>query len=204
MSFFQEFTTAIRVAIALWVLTAVLYPILMLGIGAIFPYQANGSMITNSQGKVVGSALIGQNFTSDKYFWGRPSTTNYSSFTDKEKDPKNIAQTTGLSGASNFAPSNPDLIKRVKDSINSLKTAGTTPTADLVYTSGSSLDPHISPEAAKAQSDRVAKARSLAIAQIEPLITKNTESRFLGIFGEPVVNVLKLNLDLDQLSGNKS
>ncbi|CAN1212414.1 K(+)-transporting ATPase subunit C [Tumidithrix helvetica PCC 7403] len=198
MLFLREITTAIRATLVLWVLTAVLYPVLMLGIGAIFPYQANGSMIV-SQGKVVGSALIGQNFTADKYFWGRPSTTNYSSFTDKEKDPKNIGQTTGVSGASNYAPSNPDLLKRVSDTIGNLKKAGVTPTADLVYTSGSSLDPHITPEGAKAQLDRVAKARSLPATQIEPLIAKNTEARFLGIFGEPAVNVLKLNLDLDVL-----
>ncbi|MEE3717390.1 K(+)-transporting ATPase subunit C [Tumidithrix elongata RA019] len=198
MLFLREITTAIRATLVLWVLTTVLYPVLMLGIGAIFPYQANGSIIV-SQGKVVGSALIGQNFTADKYFWGRPSTTNYSSFTDKEKDPKNIGQTTGVSGASNYAPSNPDLLKRVSDTIGNLKKAGVTPTADLVYTSGSSLDPHITPEGAKAQLDRVAKARSLPAAQIEPLIAKNTEARFLGIFGEPAVNVLKLNLDLDVL-----
>jgi potassium-transporting ATPase KdpC subunit len=204
MSFLKETTTAIRAAIALWVLTAVLYPLLMLGIGAIFPFQANGSMILNPQGQAIGSAAIGQNFTSERYFWGRPSTTNYSSFTDKEKDPKNIGQATGVSGASNYAPSNPDLVKRVSDTIGNLKKAGVTPTADLVYTSGSSLDPHITPEAAKAQIDRVAKARSLSAAQIEPLIAKNTESRFLGIFGEPAVNVLKLNLELDALSGNKS
>jgi K+-transporting ATPase ATPase C chain len=192
-------------------LTALLYPLLMLLIGqVVFPYQANGSLIRNDQGRVAGSALIGQPLSSDQYFWSRPSTTNYSSFTAQERDPENVGQTTGVSGASNLAPSNtqqllkdnrkpdePDLIKRIREETNKLNQAGIKPTADLVYTSGSSLDPHISVEAAKAQIQRVAKARSLNPNQVEILVSKYTDDRFLGIFGEPGVNVLKLNLALD-------
>lgn len=200
----RETLRAIRVTLLLWLLTAILYPTVMLIVGLLPPlqYQANGSIISNAQGQVIGSALIGQSFTSERDFWSRPSTTNYSSFTKQEFEPtkpENITQRTGTSGASNLAPSNPDLIKRIEPEINRLKQAGIPPTADLVYTSGSSLDPHISVESAKAQIARVAKVRSLNPNQVEILVTKNTEGRFLGIFGEPGVNVLKLNLALDSL-----
>jgi potassium-transporting ATPase KdpC subunit len=192
MSIFRELIVGIRTVVVLWLLTAIIYPFLMLAIGQfVFPTQANGSLITNANGEVVGSALIGQSFTSDRYFWSRPSTTNYSEGEE--------AKPTGISGASNLAPSNPDLKKRVEESIANLKQNNIQPTADLVYTSGSSLDPHISIEAATAQIDRVANARSLPPNQIETLIVQNTEGRFLGIFGEPGVNVLKLNLALDDL-----
>jgi potassium-transporting ATPase KdpC subunit len=206
MSLMREITTAIRVTLVLWVLTAVIYPFFMLLVAQAVPYQANGSLILDREGKAIGSVLIGQNFTADKYFWSRPSTTNYSSFTDNEKDPKNLGQTTGISGASNLAPSNPALIDRVKKSIDTLRQSGNKPTADLVYTSGSSLDPHITPEAAKAQIERVARARrdaspgeSRSIAQIQSAINQYTEGRFLNIFGEPGVNVLQLNIALDNL-----
>jgi potassium-transporting ATPase KdpC subunit len=199
MSLIREITTAIRVTLVLWILTAVIYPFFMLLVAQAVPYQANGSLILDRDGKVIGSALIGQNFTADKYFWSRPSTTNYSSFVDNEKDPKNLGQTTGISGASNLAPTNPALIDRVKKSIDTLKQAGNKPTADLVYTSGSSLDPHITPEAAKAQIERVAKARSQSVSQIQSAIDRYTEGRFLNIFGEPSVNVLQLNIALDNL-----
>jgi K+-transporting ATPase ATPase C chain len=175
----------------------------------VFPYQANGSLIQDAQGKVVGSALIGQSFTSERYFQSRHSTTSYST-ADPKNDKAGIL-TTGVSGASNLAPSNtakllkdnrkpndPDLIKRIGENANTLKQAGIHPTADLVYTSGSSLDPHTSVEAAKTQIPRVAKARNLNPNQLELLINQNTDSRFLGIFGEPGVNVLKLNLALDK------
>ncbi|MFB2880360.1 K(+)-transporting ATPase subunit C [Floridanema aerugineum] len=200
----REISRAIRVSLVLWILTAILYPAVILIVGLLPPlqYQANGSMISNAQGQVIGSALIGQPFSAEKYFWSRPSTTNYSSFTKQEFNPtkpENLTQRTGTSGASNLAPSNPDLIKRIEPEINRLKQAEISPTADLVYTSGSSLDPHISVESAKAQIARVAKVRSLNPNQLEILVTKNTDGRFLGIFGEPGVNVLKLNLALDSL-----
>ena len=207
----RDLITGIRSTLVLWVLTAILYPFLMLGIGqTIFPYQANGSMIKNAQGNVVGSALIGQPFASERYFQSRPSTTSYSTGDPKKKEDAEGVLKTGVSGASNLAPSNsaellkdnrkpedPDLLKRIRGDVDTLKKAGIQPTADLVYTSGSSLDPHISVEAAKAQIQRVAKARALDANKVEILINQHTDGRFLGIFGEPGVNVLQLNLALD-------
>jgi K+-transporting ATPase ATPase C chain len=178
--------------LVLWVLTAVLYPLLILAIGQVaFPVQANGSLIQNGE-TIVGSALIGQEFLSDEYFWSRPSTINYSQGED--------AAPTGLSGASNLAPGNSDLLERIEQSVDQLATANIQPTADLVYASGSGLDPHVAIATAQAQIERVAQARGLSPDQIQPLIEQNTDRRFLGIFGEPGVNVLKLNLALDQLN----
>ncbi|MEG4033750.1 K(+)-transporting ATPase subunit C [Microcoleus sp. S36b_A4] len=207
----REIIRAIRLTLVLWGITAIIYPLILLVIGQIaFNSQANGSLITN-QGVVVGSALIGQPFSSERYFWGRPSTTNYSSFVTENYDPtkgENVSQRTGVSGASNLAPSNSDLLKRgnqkegfqgVQLELDRLNKAGIKPTADLVYTSGSSLDPHISVEAARSQIQRIATVRSLNLNQVEMLVAKNTDGRFIGIFGEPGVNVLKLNLALDRL-----
>lgn len=215
MSIIRDSIAGIRVTLILWVLTALIYPFFILGVGLIFPYQANGSLIKNPAGEVVGSALIGQSFTSEQYFWSRPSTTDYSSFSPQNFDPNNpnnLVQRTGTSGASNLAPSNtqqllkdnrqpndPDLLKRIDQRVNQLKQANIQPTPDLVYTSGSSLDPHITIEAARGQIERVAKARSLDPNLVEILVSKNTDNRFIGIFGEPGVNVLKLNLALDAL-----
>ncbi|NJK53632.1 MAG: K(+)-transporting ATPase subunit C [Acaryochloris sp. RU_4_1] len=204
----RDLIKAIRVTLVLWGLVAVLYPIALLVVGQVaFPYQANGSLLKNAQGEVIGSALIGQPFSSDRYFNSRPSTTNYSS-TNSQNDTAGILKT-GVSGASNLAPSNPALLDRIKGKSDpqkaiagafpTLQQAGIQPTADLLYTSGSSLDPHISLEAARAQSDRVSKARGLQPNQLETLIGQNIEGRSLGIFGEPGVNVLKLNLALDAL-----
>ncbi len=193
----SDILRSIRITAVLLVLTAIFYPLLMLGIGQIiFPYQANGSIITNAQGVVVGSALIGQPFGRDRYFNSRPSTTNYSTV-DASNDPNNILKT-GVSSASNLAPSNPDLAKRVQADIAKLKQAGIQPTADLLYTSGSSLDPHISVDSARQQIARVARVRNIESNKLELLISQNTEGRFLSIFGEPGVNVLKLNLALDR------
>lgn len=201
MSQLRQINKAIRSTVALWVLTALLYPLFMLLSGQIaFSFQANGSLLTNSQGTVVGSALIGQPFRSDRYFWSRPSTTNYST-ADPKKDEAGVLKT-GVSGASNLAPSNPALLERIQGEVARLKQANIQPTADLVYTSGSSLDPHISPEAAQAQVQRVATSRRIDPNQIQKLINENTDGRFLGIFGEPGVNVLKLNLALDVLRSN--
>lgn len=193
MSIVREASRAIRMTLVLWVLTAVIYPGLMLLIGQVaFPYQANGSLVPNLEGKIVGSALIGQVFTSDLYFHPRPSTINYSQ--NKNAIP------TGLSGASNLAPSNPELVKRIEAQIERLEENDIQPTGDLVYTSGSGLDPHISVEAAIAQLERVATARNLSTEDIAPLIAKHVQGRFLGIFGEPGVNVLNLNRELDLFS----
>ncbi|NMF60627.1 K(+)-transporting ATPase subunit C [Pseudanabaena yagii] len=207
----NEIIKAIRATLVLWILVAVIYPFGILAIAQL-PFlsnQANGSLIRNAQGQIVGSALIGQPFTSDKYFNSRPSTTNYSTV-NPQKDDAGILKT-GVSGASNLAPSNPDLLNRIKGKsdpdpskaiagdIPRLQTAGIKPTADLIYTSGSSLDPHITPEAAKAQIQKVALARKVEPSKLETLIQQNTDRRFLGIFGEDGVNVLKLNLALDSL-----
>ena len=207
----REITRAIRATLVLWLLVAIIYPLTMLAIAQL-PFlanQANGSLLRNSQGQVIGSSLIGQPFTSDRYFNSRPSTTRYST-ADPKKDDASILKT-GVSGASNFAPSNPALLDRIKGKsdpdpskaiagdLSRLKTAGIAPTADLVYTSGSSLDPHITPESAKAQIQRVSQSRKLQPSQLETLIQQNTDNRFLGIFGEDGVNVLKLNLAIDAL-----
>lgn len=196
----NEIIKAIRVTVALWVLVAVIYPLGILAIAQLpfFSYQANGSLIRNAQGQVVGSALIGQPFTSDRYFNSRPSTTNYSS-ADPKKDDAGILKT-GVSGASNLAPSNPDLLKRIKTDISKLQQSGISATADLVYASGSSLDPHITPESAKAQVARIAQVRKVEPSQLEKLIDQNCDRRFLGVFGEDGVNVLKLNLAIDAIS----
>jgi potassium-transporting ATPase KdpC subunit len=206
----REIVRAIRSTLVLWVLVAILYPLTILVIGQVaFPYQANGSLLRNAQGQVVGSALIGQPFTSARYFNSRPSTTNYS--TANPADDKTSILKTGVSGASNLAPSNSALLERIqgKDDSDStkrqpgelkrLQSFGITPTADLLYTSGSSLDPHITPTAAQAQIQRVAGQRGLQPQQLNQLIANNTDGRFLGIFGEPGVNVLKLNLAVDAL-----
>ncbi len=206
----RELSKAIRSTLILWVLVAVIYPFLMLAVGQlIFPYQANGSLIKNAQGQVIGSALIGQPFTSDRYFNSRPSTSSYST-ADPKKDKSGVLKT-GISGASNLAPSNPALLDRMRGKSDPdpsqaiagdllrLQQVNIQPTADLLYTSGSSLDPHITPESARAQIQRVAQARKLQPNQLESLIQNNTEGRSLGIFGEPGVNVLKLNLALDAL-----
>ena len=196
MSIAREVSRAIRLTLVLWVLTAVIYPFLMVGLGQVlFPFQANGSLVQNLQGQPVGSALIGQVFTSERYFQSRPSTVDYS---QGEKAGK-----TGISGASNLAPSNPELLKRIQAQATQLQQSGIQPIADLVYTSGSGLDPHITLEAAQAQLERVAEARNLSSDEIVPLINKHTQGRFLGIFGEPGVNVLNLNRELDVLQAAK-
>lgn len=190
MSIVRETTRAIRLTLALWLLTAIIYPLVITLIGGVFfPFQANGSIVENLQGQAIGSALIGQSFASEQYFQSRPSTVEYSQNPD--------VKATGVSGASNLAPSNPDLLKRIAEQVTQLQENSIQPTADLVYTSGSGLDPHITVESAYAQIKRVADARSVSEDEIAAAIDKHTQSRFLGIFGEPAVNVLKLNYELD-------
>jgi potassium-transporting ATPase KdpC subunit len=206
----REIVRAIRSTLVLWVLVAVIYPFAMLATAQIaLPDQANGSLIKNAQNQVIGSALIGQPFTSDRYFNSRPSSTSYST-ADPQKDPAGILKT-GVSGASNLASSNPALLDRINGKTNPdptksiagdlprLKQAGIQPTADLLYTSGSSLDPHITPEAATAQIQRIALVRKITPDRLQTLITQNTDNRSLHIFGEPGVNILKLNLALDAI-----
>jgi potassium-transporting ATPase KdpC subunit len=206
----REIGKAIRATLVLWLLVAIIYPFTMLGISQLaFPYQANGSLLKTPQGQILGSALIGQPFTSDRYFNSRPSSTSYST-ADPKKDEAGVLKT-GVSGATNLAPSNPDLLDRIKGKTDPdpkkalpgdlprLQQAGIKPTADLLYTSGSSLDPHITPAAATAQIQRVSTARKIPPNRLEVLISQHTDDRFLGIFGEPGVNVLQLNLALDAL-----
>ena len=197
----REIRPAIVVLVALTLITGLIYPLVMTGIaGLIFPRQAQGSLIERD-GKVVGSELIGQVFTSDKYFHGRPSATT-------APDPKDATKTipapynAANSGGSNLGPSNKALIDRVQGDIDALKKENpSTPIpADLVTTSASGLDPHISPEAALFQVPRIAKARNLPEDRIRQLVEDNTEGRFLGFLGEPRLNLLLLNLALDRIS----
>jgi K+-transporting ATPase ATPase C chain len=197
----REIRPAIVVLLALTLITGLVYPLAMTGVaGLIFPRQAQGSLIERD-GKVVGSELIGQVFTSDKYFHGRPSATT-------APDPKDATKTVPApynaanSGGSNLGPSNKALIDRVQSDIEALKKenpAAPIP-ADLVTTSASGLDPHISPEAALFQVPRIAKARNMPEDRLRQLVEDNAEGRFLGLLGEPCVNVLLLNLALDRIS----
>jgi K+-transporting ATPase ATPase C chain len=197
----REIRPAIVVLVALTLITGLAYPLAMTGIAeVIFPSRAQGSMLERD-GHVVGSALIGQTFTSDKYFHGRLSATTAPDPADATKSvpaPYNAAN----SGGSNLGPSNKALIDRVQGDLDKLRKenpAAPVP-ADLVTTSGSGLDPDISPEAALFQAPRIAKARNLPENRIRELVADQTEGRFLGLLGEPRVNVLLLNLALDRLS----
>jgi K+-transporting ATPase ATPase C chain len=197
----REIRPAIVVLVTLTLITGLVYPLAMTGIArVVFPYQASGSMIERD-GKVVGSELIGQDFTSDKYFHGRPSATTAPDPNDPTKSmpaPYNAAN----SGGSNLGPSNKALIDRVQADIAKMQkeNAGVPVPADLVTTSASGLDPEISPEAALFQVPRIAKARKLSGDRIRQLVEAATEGRFLGLLGEPRVNVLKLNIALDRLT----
>jgi K+-transporting ATPase ATPase C chain len=197
----RELRPAIVVLVALTAITGLLYPLAITGIAeVVFPYQAQGSLIERN-GQVIGSVLIGQNFTGEKYFHGRPSATTAPDPNDPAKAvaaPYNAAN----SGGSNLAPSNKALIDRVQGDIEKLKhdNPSTSIPVDLVTTSASGLDPDISPEAAFFQVPRVAKARNLTENRVRQLVVDHIEDRFIGVLGEPRVNVLKLNLALDDLS----
>ena len=182
---------SIRFLLAFTALTGIVYPVAVTAVSqAVFPFQANGSIVKKN-GKAAGSALIGQQWSAPKYFWGRPSaTTSY---------PYNGVASSG----SNLGPNNPALLKAVQARIAALHAAdpgNKNPVpVDLVTSSGSGLDPDISPAAALYQAGRVARARGLTEAKVLALIQANTSGRWLGIFGEPTVNVLKLNLSLEAL-----
>jgi potassium-transporting ATPase KdpC subunit len=198
----REIRPAIVVLLALTLITGLIYPLAMTGIAKIMPRQAEGSLIERD-GKVVGSALIGQDFTSEKYFHSRPSATVATDPNDPTKSvpaPYNAAN----SGGSNLAPSNKALIERVQVDLEKLRKENpSVPVpADLVTTSASGLDPDISPEAAYFQVPRVAKARNLTEDRVRQLVGEHVEERFLGILGEPRVNVLLLNLALDRLAAS--
>ena len=194
----KEIRPAILVLVALTLITGLAYPLAMTAIaGVIFPKQAAGSLI-EKDGKVVGSALIGQEFKTDKYFHGRPSATTAPDPADSTKTvpaPYNAAN----SGGSNLGPTSKALSDRVKEDVEKLKAENPSASVpvDLVTTSASGLDPDISPEAALFQVPRVAKARSMPEDKVRELVAENTAGRFGGLIGEPRVNVLALNLALD-------
>jgi potassium-transporting ATPase KdpC subunit len=194
----REIRPAIVIVLALTLITGLVYPLVITGIAGIaFPYQAQGSLVRRGD-TVVGSALIGQQFSSDRYFHGRPSATTKPDPADPTKnvpEPYNAAN----SGGSNLGPSNKALIDRVKGDIDALKkeNADDPIPPDLVTTSASGLDPDISPAAALFQVARVAKARGMPEDRLRQLVTQHTEARFLGLLGEPRVNVLALNMALD-------
>jgi K+-transporting ATPase ATPase C chain len=198
----KELRPALVILVALTIVTGLVYPLSITGAAQmLFPYQAQGSLIEQGD-KVVGSALIGQEFTSDKYFHGRPSATT-------GPDPKNASKTVPVpynaanSGGSNLGPTSKVLAERVRADVEKLKkeNASQPVPADLVTTSGSGLDPDISPDAALFQVPRVAKARELPEDRVRALVAAQTEGRLMGWLGEPRVNVLRLNLALDQGGG---
>jgi potassium-transporting ATPase KdpC subunit len=197
----REIRPAIILLLALTLITGLAYPLAMTGIaGVLFPRQAQGSLIERD-GKMVGSALIGQEFKDDKYFHGRPSATTAPDPNDSSKTvsaPYNAAN----SGGSNLGPTSKALADRVKEDVEKLKAEnpGSPVPVDLVTTSGSGLDPDISPEAALFQVPRVAKARNLPEDKVRALVTQNTRTRLAALLGEARVNVLELNLALDAAS----
>jgi K+-transporting ATPase ATPase C chain len=194
----KEIRPAIIVLVLLTAITGLAYPLAMTEIaGAIFPKQAQGSLVERD-GKVIGSVLIGQEFKDDKYFHGRPSATTAPDLADSTKTvpaPYNAAN----SGGSNLGPTSKALNDRVKEDVDRLKAENSRLAVpiDLVTTSASGLDPDISPEGALFQVPRVAKARNMPEDRVRQLVTANTEGRLIGLFGEPRVNVLALNLALD-------
>jgi potassium-transporting ATPase KdpC subunit len=201
----KELRPALVMVVALTIITGLAYPLAVTGIAqAVFPHQANGSLI-ETDGRVIGSDLLGQSFTAATYFHPRPSATVSADPNDPTKTvpaPYNAAN----SGGSNAGPTSKSLIERVQGDVQTLKAenpiAAPVP-VDLVTTSGSGLDPHISPASAEFQVPRVAKARGLPDDRVRQIVAENTQGRTLGILGEPRVNVLALNLALDRLSGGR-
>jgi potassium-transporting ATPase KdpC subunit len=198
----KEIRPAIVMMVLLTALTGLVYPLAMTGVAqALFPHQANGSLIVKD-GKVIGSELIGQNFADAKYFHGRPSATTDADPNDATKTvpaPYNAANSSG----SNAGPTSKALFERVQGDTDKLKAENPNAAVpiDLVTTSASGLDPDITPAAAYFQVPRVAKARGLPEARVHDLVAQSIEGRFLGVVGEPRVNVLKLNMALDALKG---
>ena len=196
----RQIRPALVLLVLMTVLTGLIYPLAITGVAQVlFPHQANGSLITQD-GKVIGSELIGQNFTDPKYFHGRPSATT-------ETDPNDATKTVPVpyaadnSVGSNLGPTSKALIDRVSADVDALKkeNPGAAIPVDLVTTSASGLDPDITPAAAEFQVPRVAAARNMPAERVRELVAQATSGRLFGIIGEPRVNVLKLNLALDAL-----
>lgn len=184
----KEIRPAIMMLVLCTVICGGLYPALVTALAqALFPKQANGSMIAGKDNRVLGSSLIGQPFSEPNYFWGRPSATGQFGYNPM------------ASGGSNAGPAKPDYLKTVQERVKALRDAGVAGTipADLVQASGSGLDPHVTPESVERQLPRVARARAMAEAELRRLVAAHTEQRQLGFLGEPRVNVLELNLALD-------
>jgi K+-transporting ATPase ATPase C chain len=198
----RELRPAIVILVALTIVTGLIYPLAMTGAAQVlFPYQSQGSLIEQG-GKTVGSALIGQAFTENKYFHGRPSATT-------APDPNDASKTVAASynaansGGSNLGPTSKVLADRLQQDIAKLKAESPSASVpvDLVTASGSALDPDISPAAALFQVPRVAQARGLSAERVRALVAAQTEGRLMGWLGEPRVNVLRLNLALDRNGG---
>ena len=185
----KDLKTAMLLFVALALLLGGLYPaIVTVAATLLFPRQSQGSLINNEQGTIIGSTLIGQPFSADKYFWPRPSATS------------DVPYNTMASGGSNLSVTNQAWARQIDERAQALRQSGISGEipADLVTASASGLDPHISPEAAVLQISRVAKARGMSIDRLREIVAKNSESRQLGILGMPRVNVLALNLALDR------
>ncbi len=186
----RSLVPAFALLVAITVITGVIYPVAVtLVAGVAFPHQANGSLLVTADGRTVGSSLIGQAFSQPKYFWGRPSAAGADGYDGT------------ASAASNLGPTSQDLIDRIAADVDRLRAAnggGPVP-VDLVTTSGSGLDPHISPDAAEYQIARVAAARGMSPDDVRAAVGRHTEQPALGFLGLPRVNVLELNLDLDGL-----
>ena len=197
--YLKSFKTAFCVSIAMYLLCGFAYPMVLTGISQIiFPNQANGSLV-EMDGKVVGSTLVGQDFTDERLFHCRPSAYNYNTYTQEDKE--NGIYTGLSSGSNNYAVSNPKLKERLNQDIIKFLKENPTITrdeipSDIITASGSGLDPHISVEAANVQVDRIVKNTQLSEAKVKELIKKNTVGKLFGIFGEETVNVIELNLSL--------
>ena len=189
MTTLRQILPALRVWVLMTVLLGLLYPLALVGVGRLMPGRADGSLIERD-GRVVGSALVGQPFDQPEYFWPRASAGGYDML---------------ATGGSNLGPNNPDLVAAIAQRQQDLATANAVPVgavpADAVTASASGLDPHISPAYAAVQVGRVARARGLTAGAVQALVDDHTDGRVLGFLGEPTVNVLELNLALDGLAG---